>query len=142
MTSSVEELCETLASAFADGRIEGVWQYYTYPLIIFTPGGIRIEIRPEETAEAIFARRALALRAGMRSVRVTIASIEERPRGRIPVELAWDFVDARGRSVGRSAMRYFCRRDTAGTLRIEMIEFSQLAFSDTIEVPRASDRSN
>lgn len=131
MSSTVEELCEALAAAFSEGRLEHLSRYYVYPLAVYSPRGVRVETTPEETAEAVFARRAMALRSGMRSVRVQIAEVAEMTGGRIPVLLSWDFLDADGRRIGRSSMRYFCRRSADGLLRVEMIEFSELAFSES-----------
>lgn len=130
MSSSVQELCEALASAFSDGRLNGLAAFYAYPLAIYSPGRVRVEVTPEETESALFRRRGLALRAGMRSVRVRIWDVAEMTGGRIPVRLSWEFLDADGQRVGLSAMRYFCRRSPDGTLKVEMIEFTELAFSD------------
>jgi hypothetical protein len=63
-------------------------------------------------------------------VRVTIGEIEEIDAGRLRVGLAWDFLDTGGQSLGRSELRYFCRRGMDAALRVEMIEFSQLAFPE------------
>lgn len=130
MSSKVEELCQTLASAFADGRLEFLSDNYVYPLAVYSPGGVRVEMTPEETADTIFARRTRALKAGMRSVRVRIDEIAEMHGGRIPIRLSWDFLDAEGRRIGTSSMRYYCRRFADGTLRVEMIEFTEQAFTD------------
>ena len=139
MPSSVEDLCRHLASAFAEGRLEDIPDNYIYPLAVYLPDGIRIEMSPRETAEAVFVRRTVALKAGMRSVRVGIAGVTEMEGGRIPVSLTWEFLDANGQPIGQSSMRYFCRRSRDGTLRVEMIEFTELAFPEA--APRPADGS-
>jgi hypothetical protein len=130
MATSVEELCTMLASAFSEGRMERVAEYYVYPLVVYLPTGVRIEMTPEETAETVFARRAVALQAGMRCVRATVYEVRELEGGRFVAHLSWDFLDAGNRRIGRSEMRYFGRRAADGRLRLELIEFSELAFAD------------
>jgi len=142
MPSSVQELCRHLACAFSEGRLDGLSDHYAYPLVIYLPEGIRIEMTPEDTAEAIFARRMVALKAGMRSVRVRIAKVAEMEGRRIPVRLSWDFLGEDGRLIGRSSMRYFCRRSADGALRVEMIEFTRIAFSETLPKSAGSARRN
>jgi hypothetical protein len=142
MPSSVEDLCRHLASAFAEGRLEDIPDHYIYPLAIYLPDGIRIEMSPRETAEAVFLRRTVALKAGMRSVRVRIAGVTEMQGGRIPVSLSWEFLDANGRRIGLSSMRYFCRRSADGTLRVEMIEFTEIAFADAVPRPSGGSLPN
>jgi hypothetical protein len=131
MATSVEELCDSLAAAFSKGRTERLSQYYVYPLVVYLPDGIRIEMTPEQTAETVFARRAVALRAGMRSVQVRIEEVREIEGGRFVTRLSWEYLGAGERRIARSAMRYFGRRFADGTLRIELIEFTELAFAGT-----------
>jgi hypothetical protein len=132
MSSSVEELCRALVSAFWEGRLERLSDHYTYPLAVYLPDGVRIEMTPDVTAEAILVRRKAALRAGMRTVRLEIAEVTESPQGRVVVGLSWDFLDAQGRRLDRSEMRYYCRRWPDGVVRVEMIEFTKLGFADTL----------
>jgi hypothetical protein len=119
-----------LVGAFKEGRLDRLSDHYLYPLAIYSPLGLWIEASPEETADIVFRRRAAALKAGMADVRVTIGEIEEIDAGRLRVGLAWDFLDTGGQSLGRSELRYFCRRGMDASLRVEMIEFSQLAFPE------------
>lgn len=130
MAETVRELCNALALAFREGRLETLPEHYTYPLAIYSPRGLWIEGTPQETTEIIFRRRAAALKAGMADVRVTIGETAEVDGGRLRVGVAWEFLDARGRSLGRSELSYFCRRGADAQLRVEMIEFSRLAFEE------------
>jgi hypothetical protein len=140
MATTVEELCESLASAFSTGRLDDVLGHYIHPLAIYMPDGFRVEMTPEETMEVIFVRRALALRAGMQTVRVTIDRVDTIEGGRILVHLSWDFLGAGGDRVGRSVMRYFCRRAPDARLRVEMIEFMEKAFEAAERTARAGPR--
>jgi hypothetical protein len=135
MASSVEELCHALVSAFSEGRVDRLSDHYVYPLVIYLPKGFRVEMTPKETAETVFARRAAAVLAGMQTVRLRIAEVAEMEGGRMPVRLSWDFLDSEGRTIARSTMRYFCRRAEDGTLRVEMIEFTEIAFPDAAPRP-------
>jgi hypothetical protein len=131
MATSVEELCTTLALAFSEGRTERLSEHYIYPLVVYLPAGVRIELTPEQTAEAVFARRVVAMRAGMRSVRVRIDEIREIKGGRFMARLIWEYLDAGDRRIAASKMCYFGRRSADGTPRVELIEFSELAFPAT-----------
>jgi hypothetical protein len=142
MALSVEELCHALVSAFTEGRVDGLSDHYVYPLVIYLPKGFRVEMTPKETAEMVFARRAAAVRAGMQSVRLRIAEVAEMDGGRIPVRLSWEFLDGGGGTIARSALRYFCRRSADGSLRVEMIEFTEIAFPDATPRPTAPTRRN
>lgn len=130
--SSVEDMCAALVAAFVEGRLENLPRHYVYPLAVFLPDGVRIEMTPDVTTEKIFARRAAAMREGMRDVRLRIADVREVPNGRVTVDLSWEFVDVNGQPIDRSTMRYFCRRDPDGSVRVEMIEFSEIAFADSV----------
>jgi hypothetical protein len=130
VADTVQDLCMALALAFREGRLERLSDHYIYPLAIYSPRGLWIEGTPQQTAEIIFRRRAVALALGMADVRVTIGEIAEVDGGRLRAGVAWDFLDARGRSLGRSELSYFCRRGADAQLRVEMIEFSRLAFED------------
>lgn len=129
MATSVEDLCQALATAFSRGDVDALSDHYVYPLVVYLPDGLRIDMSPEDTARAAFARRAAAVRAGMRRVRVRILDVAEMEGNRIPASLSWDFLDGGDRLIGSSRMRYFCRRSAEGRLRVEMIEVSTLAFA-------------
>jgi hypothetical protein len=120
----------SLARAFKEGKLDVLSSHYIYPLAIYSPVGLWLEANPQETAEMIFQRRAAALRAGMADVRATVGETSEVVTGRLAVDVAWDFLNAAGQLIGRSELRYFCRRDASGQLRVEMIEFSRLAFAE------------
>jgi hypothetical protein len=132
MSSSVEELCRALVTAFSEGRLDRLSDHYTYPLAIYLPHGVRIEMTPDQTVAAVKARRKAALRAGLGSVRLTIASVTETPQGRITVGLSWEFLDEAGGRIDRSVMRYYCRRWPEGAVRVEMIEFTEIAFAEAL----------
>ena len=132
MSSSVEELCRALVTAFSEGRLECLAEHYTYPLAIYLPRGVRIEMTPDQTVAAVELRRETALRAGTESVRLAIANVTESPQGRITVGLSWEFLDAGGERIDRSVMRYYCRRWPEGAVRVEMIEFTEIAFSEAM----------
>lgn len=136
MSMSVEEFCGALAAAFVEGRVDGLSAWYVYPLPIYLPEGYRIEMTPDATAKAVLARRALAMRAGMKSVQVRISEISEPAADRLSVQLSWEFLGASGEMIDRSFMRYFCR-STEGTLRVEMMEFTRLAFTGSPVGPEA-----
>jgi hypothetical protein len=120
----------SLARAFKEGKLEVLSSHYLYPLAIYSPIGLWLEANPQETAEMIFRRRAAALRAGMADVRVTVGETTEGVMGRLAVDVAWDFLNAAGQAIDRSELRYYCRRGADGQLRVEMIEFSRLAFAE------------
>jgi hypothetical protein len=120
----------SLARAFKEGRLDRLSSHYFYPLAIYSPIGLWLEATPQETAEMIFRRRAAALKAGMADVRVTIGNATEEVAGRLTVDVAWEFMNASGQRIDRSELRYFCRRGADGKLRVEIIEFSQLAFAE------------
>jgi hypothetical protein len=130
VAETVAELCASLARAFKEGQLDRLSSHYLYPLAIYSPVGLWLEANPQETAEMIFRRRAAALRAGMADVRVTLGDTTEGVTGRLAVDVAWDFLNAAGQVIDRSELRYYCRRDTDGQLRVEMIEFSRLAFAE------------
>ena len=117
-----------LARAFREGRLDRLSKYYVYPLAIYSPRGLWIEASPQKTAEVIFERRAAALKAGMADLRVTVGEIAEVEGGRLRVQVTWDFLDTGGRSIGISELHYYCRRGADAAWRVEMIEFSRLAF--------------
>ena len=142
MATSAQQFCDTIAAAFSEGRTEGLSAHYLYPLTIYTPSGVRIEMTPDQTAKAVFARRAAALQAGMKSVRARVNRVEESERGRIIIHLSWDFLDAVGRPFARNVMRYFGRRTEEGALCIEMIEFSEMAFSGVMGIAQAPRTRN
>jgi hypothetical protein len=119
-----------LAQAFKEGHLERMASLYHYPLAIYSPSGLWLEANARETVEIVFRRRVAAIRAGMSDLRVTIGKPIEDGAERIRVNVAWDFVKADGTVFDRSRLRYFCRRDPDGQLRVEMIEFSQLAFAE------------
>jgi hypothetical protein len=120
----------SLARAFKEGRLDRLSAHYLYPLAIYSPIGLWLEANPQETAEMIFRRRAAALKAGMADVRLTVGNATEEVAGRLTVDVAWDFVNVSGQRIDRSELRYFCRRGSDGNLRVEIIEFSQLAFAE------------
>lgn len=130
----VQHICEKLASAFAVGQFDDVTQYYLYPLVVYLPTGMRMDMAPEDTIDAIFQRRGAAKSAGMTDVKVTIHEIGENKDGRIPVHVAWNFTNKSGASVGKSEIRYFCRLMPNGAIRIELMEFLTLAFPNTPKV--------
>ncbi len=130
MADTVTDLCTSLAAAFKEGQLDRLSSHYLYPLAIYSPVGLWLEANPQETAEMIFRRRAAALKAGMADVRVSIGETTEEGAGRLRVDVAWDFLNAVGQRIDRSVLRYFCRRCADGQLRVEMIEFSQLAFAE------------
>jgi hypothetical protein len=130
VAETVAELCASLARAFREGQLDRLSSHYLYPLAIYSPVGLWLEANPQETAEMIFRRRAAALRAGMADVRVTVGETTEGVTGRLAVDVAWDFLNAAGQVIDRSELRYYCRRDADGQLRVEMIEFSRLAFAE------------
>ena len=142
MADTVAELCASLARAFKEGQLEQLASHYLYPLAIYSPTGLWLEASPQETAEVIFRRRAAALKAGMADVLVTMDVPTAEDAGRLRVDVAWEFVNAAGELIDRSALRYFCRRCPDGQLRVEMIEFSQLAFSDAHRAPEPPPRHN
>jgi hypothetical protein len=120
----------SLARAFKEGRLDVLSSHYVYPLAIYSPIGLWLEANPQETAEVIFRRRAAALKAGMADVRLTVGDTTEEGAGRLRVDVAWEFLNAAGQAFDKSELRYFCRRDADGQLRVEMIEFSRLAFAE------------
>jgi hypothetical protein len=130
VADTVAELCASLAQAFKEGQLDRLSSHYLYPLAIYSPIGLWLEANPQETAEMIFRRRAAALRAGMAEVRVTVGEPVEGVTGRLAVDVAWDFLNAAGLTIDRSELRYYCRRGADGQLRVEMIEFSRLAFAE------------
>jgi hypothetical protein len=130
VADTVAELCTALATAFREGRLDRLSAHYLYPLAIYSPDGLWLEGSPAETAEIIFRRRAAALKAGMRDIRVTIGAVSEEDGGRLRAEVAWDFLGAGGQDIDRSELKYYCRRGADGALRVEMIEFARLAFAD------------
>jgi hypothetical protein len=130
VAETVAELCASLARAFKEGQLDRLSSHYLYPLAIYSPIGLWLEANPQETAEMIFRRRGAALRAGMADVRVTVGEPVEGVTGRLAVDVAWDFLNAAGQLIDRSELRYYCRREADGQLRVEMIEFSRLAFAE------------
>ena len=142
MAATVPDLCMALALAFKEGRLDSLADHYIYPLAIYSPQGLWIEASPMATAEIVFRRRALALQAGMADVRVAIGDVSDIEGGRLRVPVAWDFLDAEGRSLGRSELHYFCRRGADMEVRVEMIEFSRLAFSEAVDTDPRPQRSN
>ncbi len=131
---AVRLICEKLASAFAVGRFDDVTRYFNYPLVVYLPTGMRMDMTPEDTIDAIFQRRGAAKSAGMTDVKVTIHDIGENREGRIPVHLVWNFTNKSGESVGKSEMRYFCRVMPNGAVRIELMEILTMAFPNLPKV--------
>jgi len=130
VAETVPELCMALALAFKEGRLDRLSEHYVYPLAIYSPSGLWIEANPRETADIVFLRRALAVKAGMADLRVAVGTIKELAGGRIKVGVSWEYLDAVGRTLGRSKLNYYCRRGEDAVLRVEMIDFSELAFWD------------
>jgi hypothetical protein len=129
VADTIPDLCVALATAFREGRLDGLSDHYIYPLAIYSPAGLWIEASPQETADVIFLRRAAAVQAGMADLRLTIGEIAEVEGERQRVGVTWEFLGSGGVPLARSVLNYFCRRCADGALRVEMIDFSELAFS-------------
>ena len=119
-----------LATAFRDGRLDRIPEHYIYPLAIYSPAGLWIEASPQETGDVIFLRRAAALKAGMVDLRLTIREIADVEGERQRVGVTWEFLGPGDLTIARSVLNYVCRRCADGAVRVEMIDFSELAFSE------------
>ncbi len=126
--------CAAIIRSFIDGQLDDIDRFYTYPLAVYSPAGLRLELTPEDTRKALFLRRAAALNAGMVTVNLVIHEIGDRSLGRFPISLQWDYIGPGSQVIGTSILRYFCRVMPDNQISIEMLEFLQLAFPTAAQV--------
>ena len=121
--AALADFFQALANAFLKGDHVWLSQVYIYPPVVFVEGDIVLERTPEETLHNLFERREVALRAGTKSIRSSIQYVGFEHVGRFPVRVTWDFISADNKLLAKNELRYFCRFDSDGRTRIEILEF-------------------
>ena len=116
---------QTLADRFIEGDLRTAVTFYSHPLVVYGPQGIRIEKTPDDTIRTLAGRLMDVRSGGAESVLVTIDSIGRTQNRRQPFDATWTFLDADGVPVGQSRFRYFCRH-IGPDLKIELMEIMQV----------------
>ncbi len=104
-----------------EGDLGSLGDFHVHPLVIYQPGGIRIERTPEDTVHAL-ADCLMNLRAsGARGACVRLDKIGPPQNERQPCDMTWLIWDEKGSQIGDIQVRYFCRLQDA-QIRIELID--------------------
>ena len=127
----VKTLFQSFADDFMAGEHLAFAQSFTHPLIVYSPGEIRIEKTVEDTLSALSDRLTSARMAG--ATAATSTAIPENPSGsgRHPVVVRWTFLNDRNTPCGTSVTRYYIRAESGQPPRIELIEILE----STIHAP-------
>lgn len=136
--TEIADFFQKLADAFLAGDHEWLAGIYIYPLVVYIENDITLERSPEKTLANLFERREIVLRGGTRSVKSNLISVGKPDTGRFPVRVDWEFLDAEGRQLTRNQLRYFCRFDELGNIRIEILEFLKQGFPTSPQDPGAT----
>jgi len=120
---AISSFFQRLANAFLSGDHDWLAGIYIYPLVIYIEGEIALEHTPEVTLSSLFERRRAALAIGTTHIHSTVTDIGDHNCGRFPVNVKWKFLSATGRVLACNVLRYFCRFDEHGEMKIEILEF-------------------
>jgi hypothetical protein len=142
MSSPIQKLLQSMASNFQNGDIDKVAACFAEPLAIFADGEVVLEATASYVPELIFRMRAEAVSRGMARVKIQIRELDDDVNGRRPVVVDWVFLSASGTEVGRSSVRYYCAPQADGMLRIEMVEYLEIAFPNFLRTLTPSTTPN
>ena len=120
--TSVSGLFETHARLFWDRKFtELSLSAYRHPLPVYAYGRIFVRKRPEDTAEALFQQRQVAVQRGVCGVRPgTVAYSAAAPR--FAATVTWLFQGPQQSPAGDLRIRYYVSTAKGG-LRIDMAEY-------------------
>ncbi len=127
----VETLFQSFADDFMAGEHLAFAQSFTHPLIVYSPGEIRLEKTVEDTLSALSDRLASARMAGATAVRSQAAVDNTSSGDRHPVNVTWTFMNERNAPCGFAVARYYIRAEKGQAPRIELIEILE----STIHAP-------
>ncbi len=128
MSAPIHHLLTAMAASFEKGDLEAVARHFSEPLAIFANGQFMLEATASRVPELIFRMRAEAIARGMASVRLEIINFRPTRNNRTPVVADWHFIAANGKEIGTSRVCYYCAPDRRGELRVEMLEYIEIAF--------------
>ena len=125
---TVQDFCQSLADAVLDGRLEEAADFYSYPMVVYRLGKVEIEQVREDAIRALTQVMTKAKAHGTAAIKVSIGELDTSKPQRATFPLEWAFVGPDGTVMDRKKMRYFCKTDGTGALRIAMLEMERHAF--------------
>ena len=120
---------QQVADAFLSGDHEWLCSINIYPLVVYVHQEIHLEWTALETQETLLERREAALRAGVKKIEAHVLEIGTSDAGRFPVRVNWTFMGSEGKVIARNRLRYYCRLDETGHIRIEILELLKRGLS-------------
>ena len=126
----MEDYFQRISDCLIAGELEAVAKHYTFPLVVYEPGGIEIH-KTAEDAMSRMAERLLSIRAGgAADVRVRLDHVGPLLNDRQPFDVTKTYLDEQGRALGTSHLRYFCRM-SGDQILVELIEITEAFQMDT-----------
>ncbi len=122
--------CQRLADAYMSDDLELTASFYSHPLAVYSGNSVRLELNRQDTITAVALRQARARADGVTRIVPNISSVTQSVDGRVVLHLTWSFVNDRDERISQSILRYYCREPQPGDLKIEMVEFEVMAYSD------------
>ena len=120
----MEDFFQNLSDCLIAGDLEAVARHYTFPLVVYEPGGIEIHKTPEDSMRKL-AERLISLRAGGATrVRVTVEQVGLPMNNRQPFDVVKTYLDSKEQALGKTRLRYFCRIED-DRISVELIEISE-----------------
>lgn len=118
----------------------GMARYYQLPMAYYTPSNVFVFSKPDLLEQRLKSyRHHLQEHGVVRLVPTKITVVDATPH-RALVELVWEYVDGHGDVLRNAEARYVLHRDrTEGDLRIELIDYSRVAFPQFLEQPSSSN---
>ncbi|MDU8943329.1 hypothetical protein [Ovoidimarina sediminis] len=126
--AALSRFCQDLADAVIEGRLDDALRVYSYPLAVYRPGGVNVERSREDTQRALTGRMSVAKSNGTVAIATKLLNIDRSKQGRIILEVEWAYLGPACKELDRTHLRYYCRTDGSGALRIEMVDLERMAF--------------
>ena len=127
--TQLRRLLQQIADAFLSGDHEWLCSINIYPLVVYVHQDIHLEWTALETQETLLERRQAALRAGVEKIEAKVLNVGASEAGRFPVRVNWTFMGSEGNVIARNRLRYYCRLDETGHIRIEILELLKRGLS-------------
>lgn len=127
--SEVVLTINTLAQLFMRQNFSALAGYFDTPVPLYTPDRVIVLKKRVWIERALMAYFGVLKNAQVVRVRPVLLDVEDTTPKRNMVLVRWEFLDAADTPVCSSTARYVLRRgDTEGRARIELIEYTEMAF--------------
>ncbi len=134
MQAQTQPFFTAQANLLAEGRLSRMARSYSVPLmVLLTRTGNWHRLASRQAILQTFYSKHLGVKeAGVGRLRACVMSETFTAPDRCRAEVTWFYVDRDARRLGRTVARYFLSRRADG-LRVDMIEFRQVAFPQLID---------